>query len=132
MVGQATGNKTGTTGTSNVYKLTGTFQLVANYAAGTATLKIVLTGEAIGCTTCPADLSATYDSTAGTIASGVASFTLPGSGTARFFFAGGAAASGSTAAVPATEVAGSFSLTAADPNEGAVTMVLAGSGGGLR
>jgi hypothetical protein len=132
IVGQATGNKPGATGTSNIYKLTGTFQLVANYGAGTATLKLVVTGEATGCTTCPPNLSATYDSVAGTIASGVWSFTLPGGGTARFFLAGGQAASGSTAAVPATEVAGSFALSAADPNEAAVTMVIAGSGGGLR
>ena len=69
---------------------------------------------------------------AGTIAGGVWTFTLPGGGSARFFLAGGQAASGSTAAILATEVAGSFVLTAADPNEAGVTMVLAGSGGGAR
>jgi hypothetical protein len=132
VVGQATGNKPGTAGTSNIYQLTGTLQLVADYAAGTATLRLVVVGDAVGCTTCPADLSATYNSTAGTITAGVASFTLPGGGSARFFLAGGIAATASTAAIPATEVAGSFSLTAADPNEAAVTMVLAGSGGGFR
>jgi hypothetical protein len=133
VIGQATGNKPGATGTSNIYKLTGTFQLVANYAAGTATLKLTLTGDATGCApTCSPDISVTYDSTAGTIASGVWTFTLPGSGSARFFLAGGQVASGTTAVVPPTEVAGSFMLTAADPNEAGVTMVLAGSGGGFR
>jgi hypothetical protein len=132
VLGQATGNKPGTTGTSNIYQLSGSFQIVADYAAGTATLKLVVAGDATGCTTCPADLSATYNSTAGTLASGVATFTLPGGGSARFFLAGGAVATGSTAVIPATEIAGSFSLTAADPNEAAVTMVLAGSGGGFR
>lgn len=132
VVGQATGNKPGATGTSNVYKLTGTFQVVADYAAGTATLKLVLAGDAIGCTTCSPDLSVTYNSTAGTIASGVLTFALPGAGTAKFFLAGGLAASGTTAAIPATEVGGSFSLTAADPNEAAVTMVVAGSAAGTR
>jgi hypothetical protein len=135
-VGQATGNKPGATGTSNIYKLTGAFQLVANYAAGTATLKLNIDGEATGCTTCSPDLDLTYDSTAGTIASGVISFTLPNGGSARFFLAGGRAADPAatppTIAVPPTEVAGSFALTAADPNEAAVTMVIAGGGGGLR
>jgi hypothetical protein len=139
VVGQATGNKPGVTGTSNIYLLTGTSQLVVNYAAGTATLKLVVHGEATGCgTSCSADITATYDSTAGTLASGVLAFTLPGGGSAKFFLAGGAAAvpaSGSTLAtlaVAPVEVAGSFSLSAADPNEAGVTMVIAGAGGGLR
>jgi hypothetical protein len=138
VAGQATGNKPGATGTSNIYMLTGTSQLVVNYATGTATLKLVLHGEATGCTTCSPDLSATYDSTAGTLAAGVLTFTLPGGGSAKFFLAGGAAeipaSSGTTAtaAVAPLEVAGSFSLTAVDPNEAGVTMVLAGAGGGLR
>jgi len=132
VVGRATGNKTSATGTSNVYKVTGTLQLVANYANATATLKLTLAGDSTGCTTCSPDINLTYESTAGTIASGVATFTLPGGGSARFFLAGGLPASGSTAAVPPTEVAGSFVLTAADPNETAVTMVIAGSGGASR
>ena len=133
IAGQATGNKPGATGTSNLYKLAGTFQLVVNYAANTATLKLVVGGDAQNCgTTCAADFDVTYDSTAGTLASGVFSFTLPNGGTARFFLAGGAAAAGTTAAVPPTEVAGSFALSPADPNEAGVTMVLAGAGGGFR
>jgi len=136
-VGQATGNKPGATGTSNIYKTTGTFVLVANYAAGTATLKLVIHGDATGCgTTCSPDINVTYDSIAGTLASGVFTFTLPGGGTAKFFLAGGAAANPAatpaTVAVAPTETAGSFSLTATDPNEAGVTMVIAGSGGGLR
>ena len=138
-VGQATGDKpVAATGTSNIYKLTGTTQLVVNYAAGTATLKLVLTGEATGCTTCSPDLKVTYDSTAGTLAGGVVTFTLPGGGTAKFFLAGGAEAVAATsttaavAAVPPLEIAGSFTLTAADPNDATVTMVVAGAGGGLR
>jgi hypothetical protein len=127
VVGQATGNKPGATGTSNVYKLSGTLQLVANYAAGTATLKLTITGEGTGCTTCSPDIDLTYDSTAGTIAGGVLTFTLPGGGSARFFLAGG-----NTANDLAPEVAGSFRLTAADPNEAGVTMVIAGSGGARR
>ncbi len=132
VLGQATGNKPGATGTSNIYKVTGTFQLVANYAASTATLKLVLDGDATGCTTCPPDLDVTYDSTSGTIAAGVMTFALPGGGSARFFLAGGQAAAGSTAAIPPTEVAGSFALTAADPNDTGVTMIIAGAGGGAR
>ena len=132
IVGQATGNKAAPTGSSNLYKITGTFALVANYAAGTATLKLTLLGDATGCTTCSPDINVTYDSTAGTLAAGVFSFTLPGGGSARFFLAGGAVASGSTAALAPTEVAGSFALTATDPNEAGVTMVLAGAGGGPR
>ena len=136
VVGQATGNKPDTTGTSNIYRLTGTFQLVADYAAATATLKLTIAGDPTGCTTCSPDISATYNSTAGTIAAGVMSFTLPGGGSAKFFLAGGRHADNTTtpatAAVAGTEVAGSFALTAADPNEAAVTMVLAGAGGGLR
>src|SRR5688572_7664923 len=135
IIGQATGNKVAATGTSNVYKLTGTSQLVLNYAAGTATLKLTIHGDAVGCTTCSPDINVTYDSTAGTLASGVLTFTLPGGGSAKYFLAGGAAATtgtNATAAIPPTEVAGSFSLTAADPNEAGVTMVLAGAGGGLR
>jgi hypothetical protein len=134
-VGQATGNKAGTTGTSNIYRVRGTFQLVADYAAGTATLKLVVAGDAVGCTTCPADLDLSYNSTAGTIAAGVATFTLPGGGSAKFFLTGGQAAttgSSPTAAIPATEVGGSFSMTAADPGEAGVTMVISGAGGGLR
>ena len=123
IVGQATGNKPGATGTSNIYSLTGTFQLVANFAASTATLKITVAGDSTGCTpACSPDINLTYDSTAGTIASGVMSFTLPGGGTARFFLAGTAA----------SEVGGTLALSAADPNEAAVTMVVAGSAGGRR
>jgi len=127
VIGQATGDKPGATGTSNIYKISGTMQLVADYAAGTATLKLTLTGEATGCTTCSPDITLTYDSTAGTIAGGVLTFTLPGNGTARFFLAGGNGENDL-----ATEVAGAFRLTAADPNEAGVTMVIAGSGGGRR
>jgi len=140
VLGQATGNKPGATGTSNIYKLTGTMALVVDYAAKTATLKLTLAGDAIGCGStgtpaCNPDITATYDSTAGTLASGVVTFTLPGGGSAKFFLAGGAEAttgSSPTVAVAPTEIAGSFSLTAADPNEAGVTMVLAGSGGGFR
>ena len=57
-------------------------------------------------------------------------------GSAKFFLAGGVAADSTTTpatvAVAPTEVAGSFVLTAADPNEAAVTMVVAGAGGGRR
>lgn len=138
--GQATGNKPGTTGTSNVYKLTGTMQLVVDYAANTATLKLVLAGDAIGCGTtgtpaCSPDFNATYNSTAGTLASGVVTFTLPDGGSAKFFLAGGAEATTGTtptAAVAPTEIAGTFLLSAADPNEAGVTMVFAGAGGGRR
>lgn len=136
VTGQATGNKPGPTGTSNLYKVTGSFALVANYAAGTATLKLTLLGDATGCTTCNPDINVTYDSTAGTLASGVFTFTMPGGGSAKFFLAGGVAADSTTTpatvAVAPTEVAGSFVLTAADPNEAAVTMVVAGAGGGRR
>jgi hypothetical protein len=136
IIGQATGNKPGATGTSNLYKVTGSFTLVANYAAGTATLKLTLLGDATGCTTCNPDINVTYDSTAGTLASGVFAFTLPNGGSARFFLAGGVAADSTTTpatvAVAPTEVAGSFALTATDPNEAGVTMVVTGSGGGLR
>ena len=141
LVGQATGNKPGATGTSNVYKLSGTSQVVVDYAAGTATLKLTLHGDAVGCgaaplPACSPDINVTYNSTAGTLAAGVLTFTLPGGGTAKFFLAGGRVADPSTtpatAAIAPTEVAGSFSLTAADPNEAAVTMVLAGAGGGVR
>lgn len=134
VAGQATGNKVAATGTSNIYKLTGTSQLVVNYAAGTATLKLTIHGDAVGCTTCSPDINVTYDSTAGTLASGVLTFTLPGGGTAKFFLAGGRVAdtANNVTAIAPTEVAGSFALTAADPNETTVTMVLAGAGGGLR
>ena len=143
LTGHATGNKPGATGTSNIYQVNGTSQLVVNYAAGTATLKLVLHGDAIGCGTaatpaCSPDINLTYDSTAGTLASGVLTFTLPNGGSARFFLAGGVAAVPATATTPAIvavaplEVAGSFALTAADPNEAGVTMVIAGAGGGLR
>lgn len=127
VIGQATGNKPGATGTSNIYKLSGTMELEANYAAGTATLELKLTGEATGCTTCSPNVTLTYNSTAGTISGGVLTFTLPGGGTARFFLAGG-----NTANDLAPEVAGAFRLTAADPNEAGVTMVIAGSGGARR
>jgi hypothetical protein len=136
IIGQATGNKPSATGTSNLYKVSGSFTLVANYAAGTATLKLTLLGDATGCTTCSPDINVTYDSTAGTLASGVLTFTLPGGGSARFFLAGGVAADATTTpatvAVAPTEVAGSFALTATDPNEAGVTMVVTGAGGGLR
>lgn len=136
ITGQATGNKPSATGTSNLYKVTGSFTLVANYAAGTATLKLTLLGDATGCTTCSPDINVTYDATAGTLASGVFTFTMPGGGSAKFFLAGGVVADSTTTpatvAVAPTEVAGSFVLTAADPNEAAVTMVVAGAGGGLR
>lgn len=133
VVGQATGNKPGATGTSNMYKVSGTFQLVADYAAKTATLKLTLAGDATGCdTTCNPDITATYNSTVGTLSSGVFTFTLPGGGSAKFFLAGGAVATSTTVAVAPTEVGGSFSLTAADPNEAAVTMAIAGGGAGLR
>jgi hypothetical protein len=132
VVGQATGDKPGATGTSNIYKLTGTLQAVVDYAAGTATLKLTMSGDAVGCTTCSPRISLTYNSTVGTIASGVITFTLPGGGSAKFFLAGGQPSTSSTAASPATELAGSFVVTAADPNEAAVTMVIAGAGGGFR
>lgn len=136
VVGQATGNKPTATGTSNVYKLTGTSTIVIDHAANTATLKLTLAGDAVGCTTCSPDINVVYDSTAGTLASGVLTFTLPNGGTAKFFLAGGQAADSTTtpatAAVAPTEVAGSFSLTAADPNEAAVTMVITGAGAGRR
>ena len=132
VTGQATGNKPSATGTSNLYKATGSFTLVVDYAARTATLKLTLLGDATGCTTCSPDINVTYDSSAGTLAAGVVTFTLPGAGSGKFFLAGGAVASGSTVAVAPTEVAGSFALTAADPNEAGVTMVVSGSGGGLR
>jgi hypothetical protein len=136
IVGQATGNKPAPAGTSNVYKLAGTMQLVANYATGTATLKLTIHGDAIGCTTCSPDINVTYDSTSGTLASGVLTFALPNGGSARFFLAGGRALDTAPdpdlAAIAPTEVAGSFALTAADPNEAGVTMVLAGSGGAFR
>jgi hypothetical protein len=81
-------------------------------------------------------VNVTYDSTAGTLASGVMNFTLPNGGAARFFLAGGVAANATTTpatvAVAPTEVAGSFALTAADPAETAVTMVIAGAGAGVR
>jgi len=136
VVGQATGNKPGATGTSNIYKLTGSFTLVADYAAGTATLRLTLAGDATGCTTCSPDINLTYNSTAGTLASGVLTFALPNGGSARFFLAGGQAANSTatppTTAIAPTEVGGSFALTAADPNEAGVTMVLAGAGAGVR
>ena len=132
VVGQATGDKPGATGTSNIYKLTGSLQAVVDYAARTATLKLTMSGDAVGCTTCSPRISLTYNSTAGTIASGVITFTLPGGGSAKFFLAGGQPSTSSTVAVPANELAGSFVVTAADPNEAAVTMVIAGAGGGLR
>jgi hypothetical protein len=141
VVGQATGNKPGASGTSNIYKVTGTSTLVVDYAARTATLKLTLAGDATGCGTpttapCSPDINAVYDSTAGTLASGVLTFALPGGGTAKFFLAGGVAAdpatTPATVAVAPIEAAGSFSLTAADPNEAGVTMVIAGAGSGLR
>jgi hypothetical protein len=136
VVGQATGNKPSATGTSNLYKVTGSFALVADYAAKTATLKLTLLGDATGCTTCSPDINVTYNSTAGTLASGVFTFTLPGGGTAKFFLAGGVVANSTTtpatAAVAPTEVAGSFVLTATDPNEAGVTMAVTGAGGGTR
>ncbi len=122
VVGQATGNKpAGLTTASNIYQLSGALQVVANYAAATATLKLTLSATPTGCSPCGAAVPLTFDGT-GTLAAGVASFTLPGGGTARFFLAGPSAA----------EIAGSFTLTAADPNEAAVTMTLAGSGAGKR
>lgn len=121
-VGQATGNKpAGLTTPSNIYQLTGTLQVVANHAAATATIKLTLTATPTGCSPCDAAVPLTFDGT-GTLAAGVASFTLPGGGTARFFMAGPSAA----------EIAGSFTLTVADPKEAAVTMTLAGSGAGRR
>ncbi len=135
LIGQATGDKPGATGTSNIYKLSGTTQLVVDYAAKTATLKLTVHGDAIGCgTTCPADINVTYNSTAGTLASGVLTFTLPNGGSAKYFLAGGTAAdtANNVTAVAPIEVAGSFVLTAADPNEAAVSMVIAGAGSGTR
>jgi hypothetical protein len=122
VIGQATGNKpAGLTTPSNLYQLTGTLQVVANYAAATATIKLTLNAAPTGCSPCEAAVPLTYEGT-GTLAAGVVSFTLPGGGTGRFFLAGPAAA----------EIAGSFVLTAADPKEAAVTMTLAGSGAGRR
>jgi hypothetical protein len=121
LIGQATGNKPTATGTSNVYRISGNYQLVANWPAGTATLKLNMTGVAQGCTTCPANFNQTVDATNGTIAAGVVSFPLTG-GNARFFLGG----------PTASESGGSFVLTLADPNEAGVTMTLAGSGAGSR
>lgn len=142
LIGQATGNKVAATGTSNVYKLSGTSQVVVDYAAKTATLKLTIHGDAVGCGTttpptpaCAADINVTYNSTAGTLAAGVVTFTLPGGGSAKYFLAGGKEATtgdNPTAAIPPTEVAGSFTLTAADPNEAAVTVIVSGAGGGAR
>jgi hypothetical protein len=122
VIGQATGNKpAGLATASNIYQLTGTLQVVANHAAKTATIKLTLNATPTGCSPCAAAAPLTYDGT-GTLAAGIASFTLPGGGTARFFMAGPLAA----------EIAGSFTLTATDPKEAAVTMTLAGSGAGKR
>jgi hypothetical protein len=122
VIGQATGNKpAGLATASNIYQLTGTLQVVANHAAATATIKLTLNATPTGCSPCGAAVPLTYNGT-GTLAAGIASFTLPGGGTARFFLAGPSAA----------EIAGSFVLTAADPNEAAVTMTLAGSAAGKR
>ena len=120
LVGRATGNKPGASGTSNVYRLSGSYQMVPNYAASTATLKLTITGTAVGCSPCAPNISLTQD-VSGTIAAGVASFTLPG-GNARFFIA----------SPTAVEAGGSFVFTATDPNEAGVTMVVAGSAAGAR